>query len=73
MGEFWGFCFFLFLFFFLRLNGRLAVAHSAKNLLFRRPVLLREFSVVLAYDGDDSKGEDLADDVTDEVVKERDI
>ena len=72
MGEFWGFCFFLFLFFFLRLNGRLAVAHSAKNLLFRRPVLLREFSV-LAYDGDDSKGEDLADDVTDEVVKERDI
>ena len=62
----------MFLFFFLRLNGRLAVAHSAKNLLFRRPVLLREFSVVLAYDGDDSKG-DLADDVTDEVIKERDI
>ena len=72
MGEFSGFCFFLFLFFFLRLNGRLAVAHSARNLLFRRPVLLREFSVVLAYDGDDSKG-DLADDVTDEVIKERDI
>ena len=48
------------------------MAHSAKNLLFRRPVLLREFSVVLAYDGDDSK-EDLADDVTDEVIKERDI
>ena len=71
MGEFWLLCFFLFLFFFLRLNGRLAVAHSAKNLLFRRPVLFREFSV-LAYDGDESK-EDLADDVTDEVVKERDI